>query len=235
MTCRRPAIATARRKPHLRSTDKPQTAHAHSEAARHRPYQRQAADAGALRADPAAPTATTAATDAAAQQVASARVTAASPATTATTAASAAAPAAATQSGAVPLAGVAVEIAGKALAGKNHFEIRLDPPELGRIEVHLDVDRDGQVTSRLIADRSDTLDLLRRDSTGLERALQDAGLKTSDNGLQFSLRDGSTGQERQQGNSGTAQLIVNETASADAVPQSYSRFAGRAGGLDIRV
>ncbi len=47
---------------------------------------------------------------------------------------------------AVPLAGVAIEIAGKALAGKNRFEIRLDPPELGRIEVRLDVDRDGNVT-----------------------------------------------------------------------------------------
>ena len=72
---------------------------------------------------------------------------------------------------AIPLAGVAIEIAGKALAGKNHFEIRLDPPELGRIEVRLDVDRDGNVTSRMIADRSDTLDLLRRDAAGLERAL----------------------------------------------------------------
>ena len=78
------------------------------------------------------------------------------------------------------------------LAGKNHFEIRLDPPELGRIEVRLDVDRDGNVTSRMIADRSDTLDLLRRDASGLERALQDAGLKTADNSLQFSLRDHSS-------------------------------------------
>jgi flagellar hook-length control protein FliK len=67
---------------------------------------------------------------------------------------------------AVPLAGLAVEIAGKTLAGKNRFEIRLDPPELGRIQVRLDVDRDGHVTSRLIVDRADTLDLLRRDAAG---------------------------------------------------------------------
>ena len=82
------------------------------------------------------------------------------------------------QAAAIPLAGVAIEIASKALAGKNHFEIRLDPPELGRIEVRLDVDRDGNVTSRLIADRSDTLDLLRRDAAGLERAL--AGCRPED-------------------------------------------------------
>ena len=47
-----------------------------------------------------------------------------------------------------------IEIAGKALAGKNRFDIRLDPPELGRIEVRLDVDRDGHITSHMIADRS---------------------------------------------------------------------------------
>ena len=100
-----------------------------------------------------------------------------------------------------------------ALAGKNHFEIRLDPPELGRIEVRIDVDRDGHVTSRLIADRSDTLDLLRRDATGLERALQDAGLKTADNGLQFSLRDQTMG--RQQSNMPAppiAQIVVNDSS-----------------------
>ena len=142
------------------------------------------------------------------------------------------------QAATVPLAGVAIEIAGQAMAGKNRFEIRLDPPELGRIEVRLDVDRDGQVTTRLIADRSDTLDLLRRDASGLERALQDAGLKTADNGLQFSLRDQSMG--REQSNTptpGAAQIIVHDDALPvnDATQRNYSRLAGLRGGIDIRV
>lgn len=63
---------------------------------------------------------------------------------------------------------------GRRSRGKNRFEIRLDPPELGRIEVRIDVDHDGNVTSRLTVDRADTYDLLRRDATDLERALQDA-------------------------------------------------------------
>ena len=90
---------------------------------------------------------------------------------------------------AIPIAALAVEIAARAQAGQNRFEIRLDPPELGRIDVRLDIDRSGQVTSRLIVDRPETLDHLRRDSAGLQRALQDAGMKTAQNGLQFSLRD----------------------------------------------
>ena len=43
------------------------------------------------------------------------------------------------------LSGVAIDIASKAAAGTNHFEIRLDPPELGKIEIRLDVDKDGNV------------------------------------------------------------------------------------------
>jgi len=140
----------------------------------------------------------------------------------------------------VPLAGVPVEIATKARDGKTNFDIRLDPPELGRIEVRLNIDRDGNVTSRLIADRPDTLDLLRRDSSGLERALQDAGLKTSDNGMQFSLRDQSLSQQQDNGNKNSADT-AHVIAQDDTLPiidtpvQSYGRLAGRSGGLDIRV
>ena len=140
------------------------------------------------------------------------------------------------QPAAIPLAGVAFEIAGKALAGKNHFEIRLDPPELGRIEVRLEVDRDGNVISRMIADRADTLDLLRRDAGGLERALQDAGLKTSDNGLQFSLRDQSAQQQSDRASDIARLVVEDETLPAiDTTPRSYSRLAGLGSGVDIHV
>jgi flagellar hook-length control protein FliK len=141
------------------------------------------------------------------------------------------------QAAAVPFAGVAIEIASKAQSGTNHFEIRLDPPELGRIEVRMAVDRDGNVTSRLIADRSDTLDLLRRDASGLERALQDAGLKTADNGLQFSLRDQSSNQQQQNDRgSDTARLVVSDDMlPANTTQRIYSRLAGQGSGVDIHV
>jgi len=150
--------------------------------------------------------------------------------------AAAATPQAPAQAAAVPLAGVAIEIAGKALAGKNRFEIRLDPPELGRIEVRLDVDRDGRVTSHLVADRKDTLNLLQRDAAGLQRALQDAGLKTADNGLQFSLRDQSTGQHQEQAGRGDAMRLVIEDETLPILGAvAGTRFIGRDGGIDIRV
>jgi len=138
---------------------------------------------------------------------------------------------------ATPIAGLAVEIAARAQDGQNRFEIRLDPPELGRIDVRLDIDRSGQVTSRLVVDRPETLDQLRRDSAGLERALQDAGLKTAQNGLQFSLRDqGSAGRDYSNPSSDTARLVVADPdpSPVEIPANAYGRLM-RTGGIDIRV
>ena len=162
----------------------------------------------------------------------------AGPATTLTAAPPAAhapAPIAEASSAAVPLAGVAIEIVRYAREGRNRFELRLDPPELGRIDVRLDIDRDGHVTSRLIVERVDTLDLLRRDAPELERALRDAGLKTADNSLQFALRDqgsGAHGEGRTDRAGATRLLIADESIAGAQLPH---RSPARAGGIDIRV
>ena len=137
---------------------------------------------------------------------------------------------------AVPLSGLAVEIASQASSGKHHFEIRLDPADLGRIEVKLEIDRDGNVSTRLVVDRPDTLDLLKRDASTLERALQQAGLKTSDHGLDFSLRQHALTQDDKPSQNG-ARVIVSDddTAPLEALRQGYGRLLGLSGGLDIRV
>ncbi len=96
----------------------------------------------------------------------------------------------------VPLSGLAMEIAASAQSGKSRFEIRLDPAELGRIDVRIDVDRHGHVTSHLTVEKPETLSMLRQDAAQLQRALDDAGLSTGNSGLQFSLRDqSSSGQD----------------------------------------
>jgi flagellar hook-length control protein FliK len=160
------------------------------------------------------------------------------PGTTAASSAGATAPTA----GAVPIAGLAVEIAARAQAGTNRFEIRLDPPELGRIDVRLDVNRDGQVTSHVTVDRTDTLNLLQREQPQLERALEQAGLKTADNGLQFSLRDQSfAGQNPSQDGGGrstqnSARIVIPD-ASLGTVEMTSMRYRsfGIGGGVDISV
>ncbi|MGZ8388444.1 MAG: flagellar hook-length control protein FliK, partial [Rhodoplanes sp.] len=137
----------------------------------------------------------------------------------------------------VPVAGIAVEIVARAQDGLRRFEIRLDPPELGRIDVRLDVDSSGKVTSRLMVERAETLDLLRRDAPSLERALQHAGLNT-EGGLEFSLRDQNFANRDQAAREvPTTRLIVpdDESAAAEAARRGYGRLIGLGGGIDIRV
>jgi flagellar hook-length control protein FliK len=145
---------------------------------------------------------------------------------------------AATNAG-VPLSGLALEIAASARSGKTRFDIRLDPADLGRIDVRIDVDRSGQVTSHLTVEKPETLSLLRQDAPQLQQALNDAGLKTGNGGLQFSLRDQSSSGQNNGDQSGrnAHRLIVSDE---DAIPaaiagQTYGRVPGASSGVDIRV
>jgi chemotaxis protein MotD len=140
---------------------------------------------------------------------------------------------------AVPLSGLAMEIAASAKSGKSRFEIRLDPADLGRIDVRIDVDRNGQVTSHLTVERPETLSMLRQDANQLQRALDNAGLSTGNSGLQFSLRDQSSQGQNDggQSNPNAHRLIVSEEDNIPAAVagRSYGRMLGASGGVDIRI
>jgi flagellar hook-length control protein FliK len=139
----------------------------------------------------------------------------------------------------VPLNGLALQIAVTAQSGNSRFEIRLDPAELGRIDVRIDVDRHGQLTSHLTVEKPETLAMLRQDAPQLQRALDNAGFKTGDGGLQFSLRDQSSSGQNSGNEAGrnAQRLIISED---DGVPaavagRSYGRMPGSGSGVDIRV
>jgi len=139
----------------------------------------------------------------------------------------------------VPLSGVAVEIAQSAKAGKTSFDIRLDPAELGRIDVRLEVDKHGNVTSHLTVEKPETLTMLRQDAPQLQRALEQAGLKTNDSGLQFSLRDQSPQQQQNGEQSGrhNHRLTINDDDTVTVAPaaRGYGRMYGANGGIDISI
>ncbi len=157
--------------------------------------------------------------------------------TSASSATAAVAPSGTGSTDSVPIAGLAVAIAARAQQGSNQFDIKLSPPELGRIDVQLNVDSSGQVTSHMTVERPETLQLLQSQQPQLQNALEQAGLTTADNGLQFSLRDQSfTGQNSGSGSQSTpTQLVIPEPELAPiAATQIYTR-AGLRGGIDIRV
>ncbi len=138
----------------------------------------------------------------------------------------------------VPLSGLALEIAVSARSGKSRFEIRLDPADLGRIDVRIDVDRSGRVTSHLTVEKPETLSMLRQDAPQLQRALDDAGLKTGNGGLQFSLRDqSSSGHDGKETGRNAQRLVISddETIPAAVAGRTYGRVPGSSSGVDIRV
>jgi hypothetical protein len=84
---------------------------------------------------------------------------------------------------------IAAQISRHVRGGENRFEIRLDPAELGKIDVRLTVGSDGQTRAHLFVERPETMDFLMRDQRMLERTLQQSGLQLEDQGLEFSLMD----------------------------------------------
>ncbi|MGC5777745.1 flagellar hook-length control protein FliK [Methylobacterium sp. NFXW15] len=140
----------------------------------------------------------------------------------------------------VPLGQVPMTIGLRSLAGSSEFQIRLDPIELGRIDVKLEIDKaKGTVATHLVVDRPDTLALLQRDAGQLQQALAQAGLDSSASGINLSLRgDGggtAGGQNGQAGGDGRPQTPWGAEGAdipADAAP--YQRLRGY-GGLDIRI
>ncbi len=71
---------------------------------------------------------------------------------------------------------LAVEISGQEPERRQQFDIRLDPPELGRVEIRLSIDAAGKASAHLSANQPQTLDLLQKDAASLTRALREASL-----------------------------------------------------------
>ncbi|MHA1545569.1 MAG: flagellar hook-length control protein FliK, partial [Alphaproteobacteria bacterium] len=100
----------------------------------------------------------------------------------------------------LPVRSIALHMVQQSGAGVRQFNISLSPASLGRIRVEMEISKDGFVTASLTVDRPETLDALQRDARALERALQNAGLKSDGGSLNFSLRDQSG--ERQTADTG---------------------------------
>jgi flagellar hook-length control protein FliK len=87
-------------------------------------------------------------------------------------------------------ADMGIEIARAAKGQREDLLIRLDPREMGRIDVRLSFDRDGILRAVMSTESPAALDLLRRESADLNRALADAGVRSDGQSLRFDARSG---------------------------------------------
>jgi flagellar hook-length control protein FliK len=131
----------------------------------------------------------------------------------------------------------AVDIAARSLSGAKQFDIRLDPPELGRVDVRLSIDAHGKAEAHLTADQPQTLELLQKDAPALARALRDAGLNVNQDGLNFSLKNqqshaGSEDNSRGNARAGLGGSNHNKEPRIEEAAATVRRSLGV---LDIRV
>lgn len=83
---------------------------------------------------------------------------------------------------------IAMQISRAADQNIDRMTVHLKPAELGKVTIDLEVGPDNRLLAVISAERSETLDLLQRDSKSLERALNDAGVKTDSGSLEFNLK-----------------------------------------------
>lgn len=103
---------------------------------------------------------------------------------------------------------LAAQITGRLSGQSTRFELGLTPEGLGRVDVTLDIDSDGQLSARLAFDNPLAATELRGRADDLRRQLEDAGFTVARDALEFSSRDSSSGH-------GTDQRQQRATAYAD--------------------
>ena len=103
--------------------------------------------------------------------------------------------------------------------GDRSMTISLDPVELGKVSVKLDISKDGSVQASISAERPETLTMLKNDHHTLTQALQNAGLSPDSSSLSFNLRDGGgsqQGQSSQQSSQNGSASRTGDDFDADA-------------------
>lgn len=88
---------------------------------------------------------------------------------------------------------IAAQIIRKLDGRSTRFDMALTPEGLGRVDVSLEIESDGQVTARLAFDNPAAAADLRARADELRRQLLDAGLQVSSDDLEFAERDPSSG------------------------------------------
>lgn len=135
---------------------------------------------------------------------------------------------------------ISVKISKAIQAGSDKITIQLRPANMGRVEVKLEMLQDNRISVLVIADNRDTLELLLKDTRGLQRALQEAGLHAESGDLNFSQR-GEENQAQKDNGPSSRPLSGNENMAEleemiveEAVIASDGRVLAN-GRIDVRA
>jgi flagellar hook-length control protein FliK len=94
-----------------------------------------------------------------------------------------------TRMDAAAIAALASRMSRKLQDGATRFQVRIDPPELGRVDVRVEIQRDGRTRAHLTVERPEALQELQRHARQIERALVADGIQFEQEGFSLSLAD----------------------------------------------
>ncbi len=123
----------------------------------------------------------------------------------------------------LPYSRVPMEIGLSTLEGQRSIQVRLSPADLGTIDIELDVSDQSEARAHISADDPRTLAMLKQDAPLIRQALEQTGLSTNGDSLNFSLRQDNQSGARQNPNEQRASSITStqkESSSDQAAPLS---------------
>ena len=133
-----------------------------------------------------------------------------------------------------PAEQVALQIHKASDGAISRLNLTLHPAELGRVEIKMETAENGILRAVISAERPEALELLARDARGLERALQDAGLKTDSQSLTFDRQGANPGGDGRPGQDGERTAGHEENPADELGGEDEQLFDdGPRGGLPL--
>jgi flagellar hook-length control protein FliK len=136
----------------------------------------------------------------------------------------------------IPVMALPAAIGIKALEGSHIFDIRLDPDELGRVDIVLEIDQEGSIRAAIAAEKPEALQLIMREARALEQAFDQAGFRRDENALSFSLADREPSSQHSHHPSEQHGVTRFLTEGEGDLPAPLEALLARANGrLDVRI
>ena len=134
---------------------------------------------------------------------------------------------------------IAAQITRRLEGRSTRFEMALTPEGLGRVDISLDIDADGQLAARLAFDNPAAATDLRGRADELRRQLEDAGFTLARDALDFSERDASSsggGFDRRQNRAfaNASRMAADADLTAPA-PAAWISLSLTPQGVDMKV
>jgi len=100
---------------------------------------------------------------------------------------------------------IKVNITKSAVRGIDTIDIQLKPEDLGKIQIKMQISKDGKLQAEIVSSRPETADLLQKEVSNLTKAFSDAGFDVDDRS--FSFQNENQAREQNKDDSGLSQFI----------------------------